>query len=325
MRYEKIGLDKIPTEDPNAIRFSFSFEPRFDELADSLKSVGLIRPPILRSEENKLEVVCGLRRVLACKSLGWNAIDALICDAGEFSDERCLRLSLLDDDCSGRLSPVERAIALKKFSELGYDAEKLTRDVAPQLGLPPSQKYVENSLEMLSMNSEILRSIHAGSLGADQAFCLLKLEAADRLPAARILLSCRANLNETRELLSLIPDVAAMKKLSMSEFIESELGPIVSGESMQPRKRLERLREGLRQARYPRLSESASAFADAASDMKLGESCRITAPKNFEGDELTITIKARDSDQVKETLEKLSTAGAKQALDRLFSILRGPQ
>lgn len=325
MKYEKISLDRILTEDPNATRFSFSFEPRFDELADSINSVGLVRPPILRSEENKLEVVCGLRRVIACKSLGWNDIEALICDAEEFSDERCLRLSLLDDDCSGRLSPVECAIALKKFSELGYDAEKLTRDVAPQLGLPSSRKYMENCLEMLSMDSEILRSIHSGSLGADQAFCLLKLEAADRLPAVRVLFSCRANLNETRELLSLIPDVAAMKKLSMAELIESELGPIISDESTQPRKRLERLRESLRQARYPRLSEAASAFADAASDMKLGENCRITAPKNFEGDELTITIKARDSDQVKETVEKLSSAGAKQALDRLFSILRGTQ
>jgi ParB family chromosome partitioning protein len=325
MRYQKIGLDKIPTEGPGDARFSFSFEPSIEGLANSIKSIGLVRPPILRNDENRLEIVCGLRRVLACKSLGWNDIEALVCEADEFPDERCLRLSLLDNDAPGRLSPIERAIALKKFHGQGYDAEKLAREIAPLIDVPASRKYVEECLELLSMDDEVLRSVHDGSLGIDQALGLLKLEASDRLPAFQVLLSCRANLNETRELLSMIPDVAAMKNLPVPEFIDSELGPILNDDSLQPRKRLERLRDILRQVRYPRLTEAAAAFADTAKDMRLGERCRIAAPKNFEGDELTITIKARDADQVAETVEKLLSAGARQALAKLFSILRGPQ
>lgn len=324
MRFEKVSLSEIPTDVPDAGKFSFSFEPEVGALANSIRDVGLVRPPLLRSEDGKLQVVCGLRRVLACKSLGWSEIDAFVYEAGELSDEKCLRLSLVDNDSPGRLSPVERAIALKKFSDAGYGINRLIAEVAPKLGLPPSRKYIEECLALPALDSEILRRVHDGSLGIEQAFCLLKLRAEEISPVFRILTSCRANLNETRELIALIPDVAAMKKLSLSEFIEGELARIVDDESTPPRKRLELLRDHLRRARYPRITEAESAFEKAVDEMKLGNRCRVTAPKHFEGDEVTITIKAKDTEQVEEILEKLSHAPTKQRLDNLFSMIRDP-
>ena len=326
MKFEKISLSEIATDGPGAARFSFSFEPEVGHLEDSIKEIGLARPPILRSADGglqgKFQVVCGLRRALACKSLGWSEIDAFVYEAGELSDEKGLRLSLADNDAPGRLSPLERAIALKKFSEVGFDADRLAAEIVPGLGAPSSRKYIEDCLALLSLDAEILRQVHDGAFGVDQAFQLLKLEDEQRAPVFRVLSSCRANVNETRELLALIPDVAAMKKLSVSELIEGELGLIVGDESAPPRKRLERLRERLRRTRYPRLTETESAFEAAALDMKLGDGCRFASPRHFEGDEITITIKAKDAARVGEILEALLSE-KEMGLEKLFAILRG--
>jgi hypothetical protein len=172
------------------------------------------------------------------------------------------------------------------------------------------------------LDAEILRSVHNGSFGIDQAFQLLKLDAELRAPAFHVLSSCRANVNETRELLSLIPNVAAMKNLSPASFIEEELGRIIDDESEPPRKRLERLREHLRRMRYPRLTQAESEFEAAVDAMKLGAGCRVGAPRYFEGDEITITIKAKDAARIGEALERLSSEKGR-GLEKLFAILRG--
>jgi len=323
MRYETVELSRVPTDGPDAARFSFSFEPEVGDLANSIKENGLIRPPLLRSGRDGLGIVCGLRRVLACKSLGWSEIGALVCEADELSDEKCLWASLLDNDAPSRLSPVERAIALTKFSDIGYDADRLASEVAPKLGLPPSRKYIEDYLGLPSLEDGILRAVHGGSFGLDQAKCLLKLEDEERLPAFRVLLSCRANLNETRELLSLIPDAAAMKGLSVTEYIESELRPIVDDQSLVPRKRLERVRERLRRTRYPRLTEAEAEFQTALDSFPPDERYRIAGPRYFEGDEIGVSIKARNAEDMDSIFEKLSSAEARNTFRKLFSILQG--
>ena len=323
MKYQTIRVGDIALDGPAAGRFSFSFEPDIDELAESIKDVGLVRPPILRRNGDGLEAVCGFRRMLACRRLGWDEIDALVCDAADVSDERCLRLSLIDNDSPGRLSIVERAIALKKFPEQGYDLERLAGEIAPKLGLPSSRRYIENCLALMSMDLEILREVHSGTLGTDQAFCLLGLDLDERLPVFHVLLACRANLNETRELVSLIPDVAAIKGLSTAEYARSMLTPIADDDSLSPRKRMERLRELLKRERHPRLTDAESTFDATVKELDLGEGCRINAPKHFEGDDISIAIKARNIEQVEEVLDKLSSARGKRGLGRLFRIIKG--
>ncbi|NQU08459.1 MAG: ParB N-terminal domain-containing protein [Candidatus Abyssubacteria bacterium] len=323
MKYETVQLEDIPTEGPGAANFSFSFEPEIGELASSIETVGLVRPPLLRKSGKKFDVVCGLKRVLACKSLGLAEIAALVCGADELSDEKCLWHSLIDNDCPGRLSPVERAIALARFSEHGYNADKLAREVAPRLGLPSSRRYVEDCLGLLSTDGEILRAVHDGSFGAEQAFCLRQIGAAARAAVFRVLRSCKANLNETREMVSLIPDVAAMKDMPVTNYVETELATVVNDESLTPRKRFELLRDRLRRSRYPRLTEVESAFEGAVGEMKLDEGCRVSAPKHFEGNEIGVSIKADSTERLAQILGRLSSAEAGNGFQRLFSIVRG--
>ncbi len=323
MKHTTVRIGDILTEGPDAGRFSFAFEPETGELANSIKDMGLINPPTLRKKENALDVVCGFRRVLACKQIGMTEIDARVYEPDELSDERCLRISLIDNGGPGRMSPVECAIALRKFSERSYDTDRLAAEIAPKLGLPSSRKYVENCLRIFSLEDEILRAIHKDSLGVEQAFCLYQLETNARLAVFRVLGSCRANLNETREFVSLIPDVAAMVRVSVPAYIDSACASIIEEESLAPRKKLGLIRDKLRDSRYPRLTKAESAFKAAVKNMKLNERCAIHAPKNFEGDEISISMRAENEDRLAHLLESMSNAGTMEAFRRLFSIVQG--
>ena len=48
MKYQTIRVGDIALDGSAAGRFSFSFEPDIDDLADSIRDVGLVRPPVLR-------------------------------------------------------------------------------------------------------------------------------------------------------------------------------------------------------------------------------------------------------------------------------------
>jgi ParB/RepB/Spo0J family partition protein len=319
----KVRLTDILTEGPGAGRFSFSFEPDIGGLARSIKEIGLVNPPILRDTGGGFEVVCGFKRVLACISLGSGEIDARAYGKDEIADAQCLWFSLIDNAQPGRLSPVEYAIALKKFSEHGYDSDKLAKEVAPSLGLPSSKRYIENCLQLLALDKEILRALHDGSFGVEQAFCVQEMKPESRLAIFRVLCASKANLNETRELAGVIPDVAAMKRMTVTEFIEEEIASLVDDDSLPPRKKLQQLREYLVRARYPRLTGAESAFEAVIERMNLGKEFHISAPKHFEGSEISMTIHAKSANHFKGVLMKLSSVEVEKDFERLFSVLRG--
>ncbi len=323
MTYEQVFLDNVVTEGPEAGKFSFSFDPGIDELAHSIQMRGIARPPILRETANGYQVVCGHKRVLACVTLGMKKIGALICRKEAFSDERCLWLSLLDNDCPARLSTVEKAIALSKFSALGYSPERLASHIAPHLELPASENYIRNYLRLLELETDLLHALHERTVGVEQAFCLLDLDPESRSVLFRVLVACRANLNETRELLSLIQDVAALRHVSAPELVDAEINSTLEDSSIPPRSKLERIRAGLLQARYPRLCGAQSEFEAIARKLSADKGCRIRAPKFFEGDEISVEIRSHSDAGLAETLQRLSDPDARAEFRKLFDLLRG--
>jgi ParB family chromosome partitioning protein len=322
MNFSHVAIGRIISEGPNAGKFSFAFEPNIAALAESIKTMGLINPPLLREAGERLEIVCGHRRIMACKQLQFEKIPAFLYAHDELPDEKCLWLSLIDNEWSGRLSPIEKAITLQKFSEIGWSTERLVSEIAPHLGFPHSRSYIGKCLCLLSLEKEILIAIHALEFGVEQAFLFLSTEPESRLALFRVLQSCKANLNESRELISLIPDVAAIKNIQPFAFLAKEVHELISSEPA-PRKRLQLLRDFLMKERYPRLSAAESKFKSIVGELTPDDTCRIDAPKNFEGNDITITLRAQNTGKLEEIIRKLSGRESTDKFNSLFSILHG--
>lgn len=85
------------------------------ELANSIKTMGLLQPIIVREVEGRLEVVVGQRRFLACKSLGWDNIPAVV--RREMTDREAMLLSLTENVQIDSLDPIEKAEATERLIE----------------------------------------------------------------------------------------------------------------------------------------------------------------------------------------------------------------
>lgn len=85
--------------------------------------------------------------------------------------------------------------------------------------------------------------------------------------------------------------------------------------------KLKAVKEALRKIRYPRLSRLEEELRAAVKALDLGGRVRISLPPSLEGDEVTVEMKARNVQELCESLERLRQRMDEGAIQRLFALL----
>jgi len=83
---------------------------RLNELATSIKEIGLLEPIVLRPIESDFEVVVGERRYRACQQAGLEKVPAII---RQYSDEEVVQLNLIENVQREDLSAIEKGKVCK--------------------------------------------------------------------------------------------------------------------------------------------------------------------------------------------------------------------
>jgi len=186
--FREISVDSV-APNPRQPRTVFD-EDALEELAASLREVGLLQPIVVREVlPDQYELVMGERRWRASKLAGLTEIPAIV---RETADDQMLRDALLENLHRQQLNPLEEAAAYEQLlREFGATHDQL----AGKLGR--SRSHVTNTIRLLGLPAAVQRRVAAGVLSAGHARALLALEdpeAQDRL-ATRIVaegLSVRA-------------------------------------------------------------------------------------------------------------------------------------
>jgi ParB family transcriptional regulator, chromosome partitioning protein len=150
------------------------FQPRkvFDqekisELAQSIKTYSLLQPVILRRRENSYQIVAGERRCLACKTLGWTSIPAVVRD---LSDSAMATIALIENLQRENLHFLEEAAGYQKLLE----EFSLTQEVLAQR-LGKSQSTIANKIRLLKLPSSVREKVLSGEVTERHARALLRL------------------------------------------------------------------------------------------------------------------------------------------------------
>ena len=132
-------------------------EANLDELAESIRTHGVIQPVIVRSipltkydgTGRHYELIAGERRWRASALAGRETIPALI--RAEDADPRTMReLALIENIQRQDLHPLDEAMAFAQLKEdLGYSY----RDIATQIG--KSKSYVTNRMRLLHLDDDL--------------------------------------------------------------------------------------------------------------------------------------------------------------------------
>jgi ParB family chromosome partitioning protein len=174
-------------------------ESAVKELAESIRSEGLLQPIVVRKVKGGYELIAGERRLRAFKQLGQKFIPVRVIEA---SDATSAVLALLENLQRADLNPVDEAIGV---ASLMRDFNLTQEAVADRLGKPRAS--IANLVRLLQLDREILGYLGKGQLSTGHAKVLLGLEQqAHRVQVARLIvekgLSVRATEAEVKALAS---------------------------------------------------------------------------------------------------------------------------
>ena len=169
------------------------------ELADSIRSEGLMQPIVVRKVKDGYELIAGERRFRAFKLIGEKTITARILGA---SDASSAVLALIENLQRADLNAIDEALG---FASLMRDFSLTQEAVADRLGKPRAS--IANSVRLLALDNELQGYVRKGQLSAGHAKALLAIEnVAHRVQVARLViekgLSVRATEAEVKKLAS---------------------------------------------------------------------------------------------------------------------------
>ena len=163
----RIPVDMI---EPNPYQPRMSFDQEaLDELADSIRTLGLIQPITVRTiQGNRYQIISGERRFRACRLAGMDMIPAYIRNA---NDQGMLEMAIVENIQRENLDPIEVAMSYQRL----IDECSLTQEqMAFRVG--KKRASVTNFLRLLKLPAKIQHDLKVGLLSVGHAKVLLGVE-----------------------------------------------------------------------------------------------------------------------------------------------------
>src|SRR5574344_186543 len=163
----EIAIDQI-TPNPNQPRREFD-EQALEELASSIREIGIIQPVTLRQmEDGKYQIIAGERRWRASQIAGLQSIPAYI---RTVKDETVMEMALVENIQREDLNAIEIALAYEHLSETtGMTQEKISERVGK------SRAAVTNYMRLLKLPAQVQMALKNKEIDMGHARALLALD-----------------------------------------------------------------------------------------------------------------------------------------------------
>ncbi len=162
---QQVPIDQIVSS-PYQPRTIFDDE-RIDELAQTIRTHGMIQPIVVRKVGDRYELIAGERRWRACTKLGFDTIPTIV---RELNDSQAASVALIENLQREGLTAIEEAVAYQQLLELhGLTQESL----AQRLG--KGQSTIANKLRLLNLPQEVQEALMGRKVSERHARALLAL------------------------------------------------------------------------------------------------------------------------------------------------------
>lgn len=155
----------------NQPRRNFNNES-IDELAESIKTYGVIQPIIVTKKDNYYEIVAGERRWRASKKAG---LDEIPCIVREDTEKRNKEIALIENIQREDLNPIEKA---RSFRELMDEYGLTQQELSDTLGI--SRSALANTVRLLNLDPRVMELVIQGQITEGHARSLLCFDDPDQ-------------------------------------------------------------------------------------------------------------------------------------------------
>lgn len=207
------GILRVPLAEvePSSLQPRQDFDmPALKELADSIRSQGILQPLLVRRRGNKYELIAGERRWRASRLAGLTEVPVMV---RESSEQGTLELMLIENLQREDLNPLEEALG---YAELLDQFHLTQEEIAIRVG--KSRSAVANALRLLQLATPVQQAVRAGKLSVGHAKVILGLkEHRQQTLAAERVERLGLNVRETERLVEQWGKGEAERKASKEE------------------------------------------------------------------------------------------------------------
>ena len=176
---ENLKTLKITEVEPNRDQPRKNFKQEaLEELAESIKTYGIIQPIVVTKKDGYYSIVAGERRWRAAKLAGLEEIPAIVREDDEQINKE---IALIENIQREDLNPFEKALGIRHLMEkYGLTQEQ----VAKKLG--KSRSSISNTVRVLYLVPDVLELVKQGKLTEGHCKALAGIEDPDRQYAAAL-------------------------------------------------------------------------------------------------------------------------------------------
>ena len=162
------------------------------ELAESIRTQGLIQPIVVRKQGKRFELIAGERRWRAAQLAGLHEIPAVV---REVDEPTAAAMALVENLQREDLNSIEQAQAM---SNLISHFDWTHQEVANALG--KARATVSNFLRLLELSSDVQELIQADQISMGHARALLSLDKKQQKILADLVISKDLSVRQTEQL-----------------------------------------------------------------------------------------------------------------------------
>lgn len=162
----RIAIDLI---EPNPYQPRMSFDAEaLEELAESIRTLGLIQPITVRRWGPRYQIISGERRFRACRMAGMDMVPAYIKDT---DDQGMLEMAIVENIQREDLDPIETALSYQRL----IDECHLTQEqMAARVG--KKRVSITNMIRLLKLPAKVQHDLKVGLLSVGHAKVILSVE-----------------------------------------------------------------------------------------------------------------------------------------------------
>jgi len=203
----------VPVEkiypNPNQPRKSFQ-EEKLIELANSIKTKGIVQPLIVRKKKGtkeSFEIVAGERRWRAAQRAQIHELPVII---KEFTDIEVLEIAIIENVQRADLNPIEEALGYKNLMEnFDHTQDGLSKEIGK------SRSHIANLLRLLNLPSSVQELLISGQLTAGHARALVTCD--NPLAVAKQIISLGLSVRDAERLAKNVSDKKVSNKTKTKE------------------------------------------------------------------------------------------------------------
>jgi ParB/RepB/Spo0J family partition protein len=284
-------------------------------LKASIKKYGLINYPVLTEREKGLIIVSGWRRVLACIELDMEKIPIYL--LLEDDDLKVLLFRIYEDLASRELNFLEKAEIISKLKSFGMRKEEIIEKYLPLLNINPSFYDFNIYLSLSNLDKSVKEAILNESLSFQSARAVTLFSKSDQKRLLPFLIPLSSN--NQKELLVNIYEILKRDNISLKTLLtKQDIKKIIESEEFSALEKAKKIREIIKDMRYPLLSNWEVAYKDWIRELKLPSSIKIIHDKFFEKEGLNLSIKFRNPEELENNLKKMLKICKKEGFRNYF-------